>query len=75
MILSACSTAPQAPTKQPILCPASNKCGKVPLHIETNRDLVIGLQNNVAMVGVCVLEINALKQCINDFNQTTEPKK
>ncbi|MBN6079891.1 hypothetical protein HYE58_08320 [Aggregatibacter actinomycetemcomitans] len=47
----------------------------MPLHIETNRDLVIGLQNNVAMVGVCVLEINALKQCINDFNQTTEPKK
>nr|DAM73408.1 MAG TPA: hypothetical protein [Caudoviricetes sp.] len=37
--------------------------------------MVIGLQNNIAMVAVCALELNTLKQCISDFNQTTEPLK
>ncbi|MGP9458721.1 Rz1-like lysis system protein LysC [Pasteurella multocida] len=66
MILNACSTKPISP---PILCPQTATCGDVNLQIHTNKDLAQALLKTQNMLQLCLLENNALKQCIDDFNK------
>ncbi|WP_424404821.1 Rz1-like lysis system protein LysC [Pasteurella sp. PK-2025] len=66
MTLNACSTKPVSP---PILCPQTATCGDVSLHIHTNKDLAQALLKTHNMLQFCLLENNALKNCIDDFNK------
>ncbi|MFS7555041.1 Rz1-like lysis system protein LysC [Pasteurella multocida] len=66
MILNACSTKQ---IKTPILCPQTATCGNVNLYIHTNKDLAQALLKTHNMLQFCLLENNALKQCIDDFNK------
>ncbi|HHE3508790.1 TPA: Rz1-like lysis system protein LysC [Pasteurella multocida] len=66
MTLNACSTKPVSP---PILCPQTATCSDVNLQIHTNKDLAQALLKTHNMLQFCLLENNALKNCIDDFNK------
>lgn len=75
MILIGCSTSEKIPVKQPILCPPAPMCRQITVSMKTNRDLALALAQSLNQTELCVIENNALKQCIADFNQGAEKQK
>lgn len=50
-------------------------CRQITVSIKTNRDLALALDQSLNQTDLCVIENNALKQCIADFNQGAEKQK
>lgn len=46
-----------------------NRCQPLKVEINTNRDLALALDQALNQTELCVLEVNALKTCIDRFNQ------
>lgn len=76
MMLVGCSTAPTV-IKQPILCPMANECGQISSknEIRTNGELATAYQQSQQILELCLVEIQSLKDCIENFNQTAEPNE
>ncbi|WP_439239058.1 Rz1-like lysis system protein LysC [Lonepinella sp. BR2919] len=72
MTLAACSNNVEpVPIQAKILCPMTNRCQTMPINdIQTNRDLAVALDNALNQTDLCVIEMQALKHCIDTFNQT-----
>lgn len=70
-MLAACSTT-AIPIKTPILCPSENRCGQISVNIRTNQDLAQALHKSLYQTDLCVIENQALKKCIADFNQRSK---
>lgn len=68
MTLVGCSSN-VIPIKQKILCPMENRCQSLKVEIRTNRDLALALDQALNQTDICVLEVDALKTCIDRFNQ------
>ena len=68
MMLAACSTAPKI-IKQPILCPQVAECTPFGTTIKTNGDLANAYLQSQQKLSVCIVENQALKKCIDEFNK------
>ena len=49
-----------------------NRCQPLKVEINTNRDLALALDQALNQTDLCVLEVDALKTCIDRFNQREE---
>lgn len=49
-----------------------NRCQPLNVEIHTNRDLALALDQALNQTDLCVLEVDALKTCIDRFNQREE---
>lgn len=68
MMLAACSTTPKI-IKQPILCPQVAECTPFAATIKTNGDLANAYLQSQQKLRVCIVENQALKKCIDEFNK------
>lgn len=68
MMLAACSTT-QKVIKQPILCPQVAECAPFAVTIKTNGDLANAYLQSQQKLSVCIVENQALKKCIDEFNK------
>lgn len=71
MTLVACSTKPEPTiTNNPVICPIVTECQPVPItKLKTNSDLVKAYVSQTERISLCILAINSLIQCINDYNK------
>ena len=68
MTLAACSTTPKI-IKHPILCPQVAECTPFVSTIKTNGDLANAYLQSQQKLSVCIVENQALKKCIDEFNK------
>ncbi|MFQ1047133.1 Rz1-like lysis system protein LysC [Avibacterium paragallinarum] len=68
LMCNACSIQ-SVPQPRPILCPQSNECGGFSSQIRTNGELVKAYIQANQKLRLCVMENDALKKCITEFNQ------
>ena len=69
MMLAACSTTPKI-IKQPILCPQVAECTPFAATIKNKRRFWLMLIYKAnKKLSVCIVENQALKKCIDEFNK------
>lgn len=54
------------------MCPTQVMCQAPKVAINTNADLVTTLEKSLNTIELCQLQIDALQDCITDYNNTNQ---
>ncbi|WP_424450100.1 Rz1-like lysis system protein LysC [Phocoenobacter uteri] len=80
-MLVACSTPKTTITEinqaqqMPILCPTTPVCRMPLLSFQTNKDLAIGVETLMNNLSFCVVKIEAMENCITQYNENLKSKE